>query len=248
MHAQVVGSLAEPVGSLWLQLQEKYTAEGRFHVASPLSSTPLPVYRWIVRHAASSQCWEDVTFVLMDEQLEGAAAPFRYVPLDDPASYEGFARRHLLDPVESVTAVPIEILKPPIDAISEFATGIHLLVLALGVGGNYANVMPNTSQSTGWHIAQLTPEFRHTHTQLGSASYAGASFREYGMSLGPQQVLEAENVVVIVSGPKKRNLAERLLSSRVYSPDFPLSIIHHPRVADKVTVFLTEDVRISSLS
>jgi len=105
-----------------------------------------------------------------------------------------------------------------------------------------ANVMPGIPERCGWLVAQLTPEFRQAHTQQNSPSYAGARFREYGMSLGPAQVLDADHVVVIASGAKKQRLVEQLLAYDSFSPDFPLSIVYHPRVADRVTLFLTEDV------
>jgi len=134
------------------------------------------------------------------------------------------------------------ILKPEIEKLEQFNAPIDLLVLALGLKGNYANVMPGTPIETGWHIAHLIPEFRQAHTQKGSQSYEGAKFREYGMSLGPQQVLQAKKIVVIISGEKKKELARQLLAYDAFDPEFPLSIIHHPEVAVKTQVFVTPDV------
>lgn len=242
MKEHIVPSLAEPVGNLWKELQSKYTKDNNFLVASPLSSTPLPVYQWIIDNAEQFENWYRVRFVLMDEMLEGENPPFNYVPTDDPASYEGFAKRHLLEPISKKVTISTEVIKPEASGIKGFDTEIDLLILAIGVKGNYANVMPGTTEETGWHIAHLTPEFRQTHTQQGSQSYEGANFREYGMSLGPQQVLSAKNVVVIISGDKKKNLAKELLSRDSFDPEFPLSIIYHPKVHDRVEVYLTEDV------
>ncbi|WP_329239031.1 hypothetical protein OG417_36900 [Actinoallomurus sp. NBC_01490] len=64
------------------------------------------------------------------------------------------------------------------------------------------------------------------------------------MSLGPQQVLEADNVVVIVSGSRKRALADELLSYKAVTPEFPLSIIHEPSVRQRVRIFATPDTGI----
>jgi 6-phosphogluconolactonase/glucosamine-6-phosphate isomerase/deaminase len=58
------------------------------------------------------------------------------------------------------------------------------------------------------------------------------------MSLGPRQVREADHVVVAVSGSTKHDLARQLLSFDSYSAQFPLSIIHHPHVADRVEMLL----------
>lgn len=244
MKEFIVPSLAEPVGNIWKSLQAKYTKEGNFFIASPLSSTPLPIYEWVVENCESFENWDKVRFVLMDEMLEGSSSSFKYVPVDNPASYEGFARKNLLGPLGKKVPVSQEVVKPNEDNIGGFETEIDLLILAIGVKGNYANVMPGTPEQTGWHIAHLIPEFRQAHTQAGSGSYEGANFREYGMSLGPQQVLNAKNIIVIISGGRKRELARELLSHNSFDPEFPLSIIYHPRARDKTTIYLTEDVKV----
>ena len=242
MKETIVESLAEPVGTLWKELQTKHTKEGLFYVSSPLSSTPLPIYHWLVEHVEEFENWDKVRFVLMDEMLEEEQSPFTYVPVDDAASYEGFARKHLLEPLHAKVPMTTSVVKPEMTRIEGFQTDIDLLILALGVKGNYANVMPGTEEKTGWHVAHLTPEFRQAHTQKDSQSYSGAHFREYGMSLGPQQVLTAKNVVVIISGEKKRALAKELLSYDSVKQDFPLSIIYDPQVKKRVQIFMTKDV------
>lgn len=241
MREYYVRSLAEPVGKIWGEEQTRNTEEkGSFLVAAPLSSTPLPIYEWIIDHAAEFSHWDKVRFVLMDEMMEGNTA---YVPITNPASYEGFANKHLLDPLRAKTQAPIPVVKPDPEHIGDFDTEIDLLILAIGVKGNYANVMPGTPENTGWHIAELTNEFRQSHTQQGSQSYEGADFGKYGMSVGYEQVKKAKKVVVIISGEKKKVLKEELLSYDHFDPTFPLSIIRHPEVKDKVEIYMTEDLK-----
>jgi 6-phosphogluconolactonase/glucosamine-6-phosphate isomerase/deaminase len=230
---KIVPSLGEPVGRLWRKLQAEYTDRGYFTVASPLSSTPLPVYEWIIQHKTGFASWDKVRFVLMDEMVEGVEQPFHYISADDTASYERFARQHFLQPLGE--GVPI--VKPDLRVMNGIPL-IDLLILALGVKGNYANVMPGASLGTGWHVAHLTPEFRQAHTRQGSKSYAGASFREYGMSLGPQQVLQARHIAVIISGRAKRGLTKELLGYTEFDPAFPLSVVHHPLVKNRVSFTL----------
>ncbi len=241
MKEFVVPSLAIPVGSIWRDMQEHSTASKKFYVAAPLSSTPLPVYHWVVEHSTTFTGWENVKFVLMDEMVEGERPPFRYIDKEDAASYEGFANRNFFEPLRERIPSPVEIIKPDLSQIDEFNVPLDLLILALGVKGNYANVMPGTQEHVGWHVAHLLSEFRQAHTEKGSASYAGASFREYGMSLGPQQVLSAGRVVVIISGEKKKELAKELKSYSSFNPAFPLSIIYHPKVSDRVELYITPD-------
>lgn len=242
MKRFIVPSLAEPVGMMWKELQNTYTQSGVFRIASPLSSTPLPIYQWVVKNAKSFSHWDKVRFVLMDEMVEGKSPDFSYVPLNDAASYEGFARKHFLNPLVDKIKNNIEVIKPELSKISTFEIPLDLLILALGVNGNYANVMPDTPFERSWHIAHLTPEFQKTHTQMGSKSYPGAHFQEFGMFLGPQQVLKAKNVVVIISGEKKRELTKQFLSYNSFHPEFPLSIVYHPDITDRVKIILTKDV------
>lgn len=125
------------------------------------------------------------------------------------------------------------------NTIEHFNVPLDLLILALGIKGNYANIMPGTSLETGWHITKLLPEYISYHTQH---AFEGSIFRNHGMSLGHQQVLTAKHVVIIISGEKKRELTKELLSYKEFHPEFPLSIIYHPQVKDKLEIFLTEDV------
>lgn len=66
--------------------------EDYFFLSSSLSSTPLPLYKWVIENADSLENWDDFRFILMDEQVDknhGAS----YVSFDDTANYERFARK-----------------------------------------------------------------------------------------------------------------------------------------------------------
>lgn len=244
----IVRSLGEPVGKLWQAFQTQYTGVGEFYVASPLSSTPLPVYQWVIDRAEAFPNWEKMRFVLMDEQVTMENGNASYVSQDNPACYERFARERFLSPLQEKAPLASNVLlKPDLGSLEAFDQeiekhgGIDLLILAIGARGHYAQVMPDTAPETGFHIAKLIPEFIEAHTQ-GSGPYQGASFGEYGMSLGPKQVLTAKNVVVIISGENKRQLTEELFSHDSFDPSFPFSIVHDPNIREKVKFYITDDV------
>lgn len=247
MKKEIVPSLGKPVGELWKDLQARQ--EGLFLVASPLSRTPLPVYEWILQNVGSFSNWNNFRFVFMDEQTEEVDGKLSYVPVDNPASLEGFARKHFLDPLSKQTSIPEErmILKPDLQNFQEFDSmieehnGLDLLVLAIGEEGHYALVMPGTALEKGYHAAHVSPKVVTQHIERGGA-YEDSGFSEQGMSLGPQQVLSAKNVVVIISGENKKALAQELFSHDSFDPEFPLSIIYHPKVKDRIKIFVTEDV------
>jgi glucosamine-6-phosphate deaminase len=233
--------LATFVGEFWRNLQS--TTRDEFFVSCPLSSTPLPLYNWIAENASSFTNWDKVKFLLMDEQLEGSTQ-FEYVSSEDTASYEKFARDKFLNRLP----VSIPILKPDLERLENFDQmitshgGLDLLVLAIGVKGHYAQVMPGTSIETGFHVTKLISELAQVHTQKGSSSYEGAHFREYGMSLGPKQVLEAKNIIVMITGESKRELTQELLSYDSFDQNFPLSIIHNPSVQAKTHLLISREV------
>lgn len=240
-------SLAEFVGERWRDYQAEFTKRGLFFISSPLSSTPLPLYRWLVENADSFENWNGFRFVLMDEQVDRNHG-VSYVKFDDPASYERFAREKLLNPLQKYLGdINRVILKPNLGSLEEFDNmvqrhnGIDLLILAIGARGHYAQVMPGTPLERGFHIARLIPEFIEAHTKSGR-SYEGAEFREYGMSLGPQQVLTAKNIIVMITGTNKREPAKQLFSYDSFNPDFPISIIHHHEVKNKTQIVLSKDV------
>lgn len=238
MKTHTISSLAEPVGKIWQTMQSK--TDDDFYVASPLSNTPLPVYDWVARHANEFTNWDKTKFVLMDEMLQGEKDALSYVPITNRASYEGFARKHFLDKLEREIGFTLPVIKPDLQTIERFQTPIDLLILALGPSGNYANVMPGTPLKTGWHIAKLSEEFRQKHTTT-SGAYGGANFRKYGMSLRPQQVLSAKQVIILINGEKKKELTKQLLSYKNFDPQFPLSITSHDDIKDRVELFITEN-------
>lgn len=227
MNIISVPFLGKSVGNIWMRLQNKQVSNENFYIAAPLSSTPLPIYHWVIEHSDEYHNWQKFRFVLMDELINEKKPPFTYISLNNPASFESFANKNFLSPLSKKVSLKLEVLKPDLSDLNSFHPPLDLLILALGIKGNYANVMPGTTEQTGWHIAHLIPEYLQTHTKKGSLSYEGAHFSEFGMSLGPQQVIQAKHVIVIINGVDKRELTKQFLAYTAFDETFPLSIIHH---------------------
>ncbi|HSW87976.1 MAG TPA: 6-phosphogluconolactonase [Candidatus Saccharimonadales bacterium] len=245
----IVESLGEPVGKIWKQLQTHHTSDGEFLVASPLSRTPLPIYAWLLENAQTIPHWDKVKFVFMDEQVGEANGKQQYLSVDNPASFEGFARKHFLHPLSEKVSIPEGemILKPDLEDFPAFDEklekhgGLDLLILAIGEEGHYALVMPGTPFEEGYHATHISPKVVTQHVGK-SGPYQGSSFGNQGISLGPKQVVGAKNIVVIISGENKRELTKQLFSYHSFDPKFPMSIIFHPDLKTKVQIFLTQDV------
>lgn len=239
--------MAEWVGTEWKNLQDRKVGEGKFLMAAPLSSSAVPIYDWVLQHAKSFQSWNHFRFILMDEQIEDGT-PLQYVSPEDDASYLRFAQRNFLDQLSSATRESLEemLVVPTLSQFDDanrllYANGgFDLLILAVGVDGHYAQVMPGTDASEGFHIATLTSPFRSSHTGSDGHSYPGAKFRSRGMSLGPVQVISAKRVIVVVSGTHKRHLAKELLARDSFDRAFPISIVHEATIRNRVTILLSD--------
>lgn len=244
----IASELGESIGLLWQSYQNQHKSDNPFIVASPISNTPLPIYQWITANAKEFSHWDDFRFVLMDEQVVKEQASFSYIPLSDPASFENKIKQMFLLPVEKEIGIPISqsILKPDLgnlqDLDKEMAqhTGIDLLILAIGEEGHYAQVLPGTQKTVGFHVAELLESYKQKHQQTGT--FSGSQFQQYGMSLGPKQVMSAKRIIVIISGEKKRELTKQLFSLNSFDPQFPLSIIYDEDIKDRVQIYITEDV------
>ena len=101
--------------------------------------------------------------------------------------------------------------------------------------------MPGTPVERGYHIADLSPRFVQQHIKKGGP-YEGSNFRSRGVSLGPKQVISSKHLIVIISGENKRELTKQLFSYTLFDPAFPLSIIFHPALSERVQVYLTREV------
>lgn len=228
-------NLAIYVGNLWKELQDK--AKEDFFVSAPLSSTPLPLYDWVVKNAELFDNWNFFKFILMDEQLIDKNT---YVSISDSASYEKFAREKFLDRL-NLDFDPV--MKPELDKLSDFDEyETDLLILAIGVKGHYAQVMPGIKIDVGFHVTELIPELGEMHTKKGSKSYEGAKFNRYGMSLGPKQLRKAKNIVVMITGESKKDLVSKLMSMNKFDEEFPISVIYHPDVAQKTKLLVSREV------
>ena len=95
------------------------------------------------------------------------------------------------------------------------------------------HVVPSLAEPVG----SLWRKLQEKYTAVGKFRVASPL-----SSTPPRQVLDADHVVVIASSPKKRDLVKQLLTYDSFTPDFPLSVVHHPGVKDRVSIFLTEDV------
>jgi 6-phosphogluconolactonase/glucosamine-6-phosphate isomerase/deaminase len=243
-----VRDLAEAAGQLWREVQNQVSPAKEFIVASPLSSTSLPLYQWVIENADTFTNWNRFRFLMMDESLENADQ-LRYVDVKSPTSFSRFAHERLLRPLSDLKKIDIDqaFLLPELEnfrAIHERLTqhsGIDLLILAVGLDGHYAQVMPGTLLDVGYHVSRLSEKTSEGHTHSSRSPFYGHEFGKYGMSLGPQQVKDAKSIVVLITGATKHLVISDLLKRKTFDPNFPISLICHPEICGRVELFVTED-------
>ena len=131
------------------QAHEALRARGRFSVALAGGNTPKRAYELLAEEPCRSSIdWRRVHVFWGDE---------RCVPPDDARSNYGMARAALLErvPIPAVNVNRIRGELPPVDAASEYETGLarffgsqavqfDLVVLGLGTNGHTASLFPGT--------------------------------------------------------------------------------------------------------
>jgi galactosamine-6-phosphate isomerase len=153
--------------------------------------------------------------------------------MDDPATCEFQLRRTLITPLgaaDRYTAFESQ----PADRATECARiagwiasngPIDLCVLGLGMNGHLGFNEPADRLTPHAHIAKLT-EASLTHAMLEQTTGRPT----YGLTLGIADLLQAREVLLLVSGASKRSPLQRLLSGQIET-QFPASFLHlHPRV------------------
>jgi len=246
MRTEIVRELGEPVGQVIKTTLSNLPQEQEMWIASPISNTPLPIYEWLVAHAKELENLDKVSFWMMDDMAKRINGRLEYTSETDSASFEAKIKTILIDRLSEAAGVDMShcIKKPDLNNLEksdqeiEEHGGLDLLILAIGEGGHYGQVMPGTDINTGFHVTELRDDYKDRHQEEGI--FAGSEFQKYGMSLGHKQLLNAKQVIVIISGAKKKDLTEKLLSYNSFDPEFPLSAIYERK--GETTIFITEDV------
>jgi galactosamine-6-phosphate isomerase len=184
------------------------------------------------------------TYELTAERLQKRAAnatPWRLLKLDewggmaadDPGSCDFHLRQTLVDPLgpfctfegfEGTASDPGAECQR-IHAWLQTHGPIETCVLGLGINGHLGFNEPAESMQPHAHVAPLSAASL-SHAMLGER----ASRPRYGLTLGMADLLQAKEILLVVSGESKREPLRRLLQPEI-SPAFPASFLWlHPRV------------------
>jgi glucosamine-6-phosphate deaminase len=180
-------------------------------VALPTGSTPLGMFRQLIAMQRADEIdLSAVTFFCLDEYL--GAAP------EDPNSLTGWLLTEFMGPAgireDQLHLVPSTASDPSAAAQSyetelAAAGGLDLAVLGLGPNGHIAFNEPGSERDSRTRVLDLTPE-----SIAQSAAYwkPGTEVKTRAMTMGVGTLLEAKQIVLIVSGPAKADILARALN------------------------------------
>lgn len=199
-------------------------------IAVPTGSTPVGMFKALVEDVRSKAVsFAQTQFFCLDEYYPVAA--------DHPASLTTWLHANFFDPCKvpasNVHQIPSAASdgRPEAQAYEDKikqAGGLDLVVLGLGSNGHIAFNEPGSAGDSRTRVLNLTPE---------SITQARAIFKEpvptQAMSIGVATLLEAKQIVLIVSGAAKVNILQQALYGP-QTPNVPASFLQ--RAAGRLTI------------
>ena len=136
-------------------------------------------------------------------------------PLDVDEKNIAFFDGRAIDPEEECKRIDDSIKKH---------NGIDLAIVGLGMNGHVGMNEPGTSASLHSHVAEIDPITQ----QVGQKYFKEKKEISGGLTLGIANLMEAKNVMLIVSGEKKAEILKKVLEEEI-SNKLPASLLrNHP--------------------
>jgi len=189
-------------------------------------NTPTGTYeRLAEEYARRPQRFADLRVLKLDE--------WGGIPLDNPGTCESYLRSHVLTPLKIDPTRYISFESDPADPEEECrrvrarladAGPVDCCILGIGVNGHIALNEPADWLQPCFHVAQLAPTTLN-HTMVTAAGKSPI----YGLTMGVGDILQSKMIILLISGPSKREITTRLLSQKGVTPGFPASfLLLHP--------------------
>lgn len=151
-----------------------------------------------------------------------------------PGTCETYLQQHIIQPLKIGGDRYLSFQSNPADPLAECNKirndlnrlgGIDICILGLGMNGHLALNEPGSFLEAQCHVAQLDPQSLE-HPMLGSGERP-----KYGLTLGMAEILQAKQIILLISGKKKKDIAFKLLSSKRVTTFLPASFVWlHPDV------------------
>ena len=189
-------------------------------------STPTRTYELLAERGVSEPVLFSRCRLLKLDEWGGLA-------IDDPATCEHQLRTLLVSPL-GLAAQYTGFDSQPHDTAAECSRiagwlerngPINVCLLGLGANGHVGFNEPSESLEPHAHVAKLS-NASLSHVMLHQSQRRPSC----GLTLGMADILQSREILLLVSGPSKREPLQHLLSGQITTA-FPASLLHlHPRV------------------
>lgn len=191
------------------------TLERPFVLGLPTGSSPVLVYQQLVRrHKAGEISFRHVVTFNMDEYVG--------IPRDHPESYHSFMYKHFFSHVDVIpdninilngNALDLEAECQEYEDKIQRVGGIELFLGGIGPDGHIAFNEPGSSLKSRTRVKTLAYE-----TILANSRFFGNNLDQVpkmALTVGVQTVLDAREVVIIITGAHKASALQRCIEGGV---------------------------------
>ena len=204
-------------------------------ISVPTGSTPVGMFNELIAKVESGELSFAQTQLFCLDEYVG-------VTPDDPNSLTGWLHKAFLTgsriPLSNVhilpaTALDLSAAAAQYEADIAAAGGLELAVLGLGGNGHIAYNEPGSAGNSRTRVLDLTPE----SIEQARGYFEGRDVPTRAISIGVGTLLEARNIVLIVSGASKSGILRQSLHGP-QTPEVPASFLQG--AFDRLTVIADE--------
>lgn len=191
--------------------------------------TPTKMYEFLIQdRIKNNTSYQNVTTFNLDEYTNLAK--------NDPNSYFSYMKKHLFTHI-NIPKQNIFIPDGLAENLEEECTRyeqmlqdrgpIDVQILGLGENGHIGFNEPGTPFTSRTHVVELTESTRQANARFFPRL---EDVPTHAITMGIASIMNAKEIILLVSGKNKSNSLERLLHGKI-SEDFPASILkNHPCV------------------
>ena len=212
-------------------------------IAFPTGATPLGMFDVLAARAARGEAdFSRATIFCLDEYIG--------VTIEDPNSLTRWLRKALLNRIginpDQLHSLPVT-AENLVDSAAEYDRavsargGLDLAVLGLGPNGHVGYNEPGSSADSRTRIVALTPESRNQASAYWEGSLA---IPNQAMTMGVGTLLEAKQIVLLVTGQAKADILRRTLQEPM-NAEVPASWL---RIAGSRLTIIADEAAASGLS
>jgi glucosamine-6-phosphate deaminase len=195
-------------------------------ICLPTGSTPIPVYEKLVSMMQDDKAFAEVKFFNLDE----------YAGLDPShhQSYAYFLNQHLYDhiPIRNDQLFLLNGSHDPQDECKRYDTLIDeigrfdIVVDGIGTNGHIAFNEPADYFTPRTYISEISASTLQANRKFFNADEI---IPQLAITLGFEDIMKAKKVILLATGPSKKEVIHRFLTEKKISTQFPISLMNmHP--------------------